>query len=133
MPRSKSFVPPTVDEVVAQGKVIGLPERECMKMFFFYESKDFMVGKSKMKQWKSALALWRLNYIERGGTMTKTVVQSKMPSRETVYAYAKEKGDTKGYAVSFYNFWGSKSFMNNGCSIDWKVLLGDELSKRREQ
>jgi len=54
---NKRFVPPTVDEVRAycqerNNKVD--PER----FVDFYESKGWMIGKNKMKDWKSAVRTW---------------------------------------------------------------------------
>ena len=56
-PISKHFVPPTVEEIRAycqerQNSVS--PE----KFFSFYESKGWMVGRNKMKNWKAAIVTW---------------------------------------------------------------------------
>jgi len=61
------------DECVLNRKKSGVPSRKeveeyvrehapqiCAQEFYdFYESKNWMVGKNKMKQWKSAVATWR--------------------------------------------------------------------------
>lgn len=51
------FVPPTIEEITAYCK-----ERknnvDPEKFFYFYDAKDWMVGKSKMKKWKSAIVTW---------------------------------------------------------------------------
>jgi hypothetical protein len=63
---------PTIEELKLQGAKIGLPDRECEKFMAFYESKGWKVGKSPMKNWRSALAGWRLRWQEgasaRGAT-----------------------------------------------------------------
>lgn len=56
---NRHFVKPKVEEVVAQGIVIGLEEIECLKFHDFYESKGWQVGKVPMKQWHCALANWK--------------------------------------------------------------------------
>lgn len=53
------FAPPSVSECIAE---FG-NEHEGRKFHAFYESKDWMVGKSKMKKWKSAVVGWK----ERNG------------------------------------------------------------------
>jgi len=52
------FVPPTIDEVKEAVK------EKCysvnpVNFFTFYESKDWMIGKNKMKSWEHALANWQ--------------------------------------------------------------------------
>jgi hypothetical protein len=52
-----SFTPPTLDEVTAYCKERNRgvdPE----KWFNFYEAKDWMIGKNKMKVWRSAVHTW---------------------------------------------------------------------------
>lgn len=54
---NKRFVPPTVDEVAAYCK-----ERnngiDAKAFVAFYESKGWLIGKNKMKNWKSAVQTW---------------------------------------------------------------------------
>lgn len=58
------FYPPTVEEVRAycleRGNGID-PE----VFWNFYESKNWMVGKNKMKKWKSAIITWEKNHPEQ--------------------------------------------------------------------
>lgn len=55
--KTKRFVPPTVEEVeeycISRNNTIDAEE-----FVAFYESKDWMVGKNKMKDWKSAIITW---------------------------------------------------------------------------
>ena len=56
-PKVVRFVPPTLDEVKAYCQERGNrvnPER----WFYFYQSKGWMVGKNKMKDWRSAVRTW---------------------------------------------------------------------------
>lgn len=53
----KRFVPPTVDEVRAYASEKGY-NVDADRFVNFYESKNWMVGKNKMTNWKSALSGW---------------------------------------------------------------------------
>lgn len=53
------FVPPTVEEVEVRCNEIGLAVSEASKFVNYYESKGWLVGNSKMKSWKHALAGWK--------------------------------------------------------------------------
>lgn len=55
--KEKKFFPPTVDEVAAycQERNNGVdPQRFCD----FYQTKGWMVGKNRMKDWKAAVRTW---------------------------------------------------------------------------
>lgn len=71
------FIPPTVEEVEIQCAQIGLPPIEATKFVNYYESKGWVVGRSKMKLWKSALANWRENYIQRQPSLPIQSAQKK--------------------------------------------------------
>lgn len=66
-PKKKRFTPPTQEEVFIymgeysknKGKTISPSEPE--KFVSFYESKNWYVGKNKMKDWKGAARNWILN------------------------------------------------------------------------
>ena len=51
------FAPPDIDEIraYATGKGLAINAEE---FFHFYDSKGWMVGRNKMKSWKSAVAGW---------------------------------------------------------------------------
>jgi hypothetical protein len=56
--KSKRFIKPSPQDVTDYAKSIGFNlsgERFCN----FYESKDWMIGKNKMKNWKSAVVTWK--------------------------------------------------------------------------
>lgn len=60
---TKKFIPPTIDEVSAYCK-----ERkngiDAQSFIDFYESKGWMIGKNKMKDWKAAVRTWERNKIQ---------------------------------------------------------------------
>jgi hypothetical protein len=55
-PQRKRFTPPTLDEV----REIMKDELESQKFIAYYETVDWTVGKKQMKNWKSAIAGWKL-------------------------------------------------------------------------
>lgn len=61
-PTPPRFAPPTIGEVEAEFKTKGVPSNqagsEASKFFNHYEANGWMVGKNKMKKWKSAIAGW---------------------------------------------------------------------------
>jgi hypothetical protein len=70
--RDKGFVKPVVEEMVNYGKEIGLPEDESMACHDHYESNGWMVGRSRMSNWKAAMRYWNRNY--QKGTYSKRYV-----------------------------------------------------------
>lgn len=52
------FEKPTVEDISVYGKEKGMNQPEAEKFFDFYESKNWMVGKNKMKCWKAAVRNW---------------------------------------------------------------------------
>jgi hypothetical protein len=68
--KNRRFIPPTVEEVKAycESRHNGIDAEEFVA---FYESKGWLIGKSKMKSWKSAITTWekrRKNEGVSGGT-----------------------------------------------------------------
>lgn len=56
-PKSTKFVPPTIEEVTAYCKAQNNGV-DPVKWWNFYDAKNWMVGKTKMVRWKSAIATW---------------------------------------------------------------------------
>lgn len=54
----KNFKPPTIEEVKEYANSIGFITLNAEKWWFFYDSKNWMVGKNKMSRWKSAVQTW---------------------------------------------------------------------------
>lgn len=65
--RAKRFAPPTLSEAIeyfgdrAVAKGILIDQSEPEKFIDFYESKNWYVGKNKMKDWKAAVRNWLSN------------------------------------------------------------------------
>ena len=86
------FAPPTVSEVSDYFSDRGADPAEAERFVDFYESKGWVVGKSKMKCWKSAVRNW----IRRN--------QSEKPRNSTELARRNSQavsGDFKGTDVSW--------------------------------
>jgi hypothetical protein len=55
---TRRFTPPTDIETVSYFESKGSNNIEAQKFWLFYDSKNWMVGKSKMKKWESAASGW---------------------------------------------------------------------------
>lgn len=60
---TKRFVKPTLDELKEYMESIGMND-VSHKFFDFYESKGWMIGKNKMRDWKSAVRTWKPNNLK---------------------------------------------------------------------
>jgi hypothetical protein len=56
----KRFVPPTAQEVKAYMQEQGMDDLS-EKWLAFYESKGWLIGKNKMRDWKAAVRTWKTN------------------------------------------------------------------------
>jgi hypothetical protein len=57
---SKRFQPPELHEVVEElrSQKVRHYHQQAEKFWNFYESKNWMIGKNKMKSWKAAIKTW---------------------------------------------------------------------------
>ena len=62
--KNKRFVKPTIEEIDAYVKEKGY-HIDAESFFNFYESKGWVVGKSPMKNWKSACGTWEKTWKEQ--------------------------------------------------------------------
>jgi len=58
--KGNTFAKPSVHEVELYLKELNVlsPGENALKFWNFYEAKGWMIGKNKMKSWKSAIATW---------------------------------------------------------------------------
>jgi hypothetical protein len=58
--KNKKFVPPTLQEVTAElrSQKVRHYQQQADKFWNFYEAKNWMIGKNKMKSWKAAIKTW---------------------------------------------------------------------------
>ena len=61
------FTPPTLDQVHAYVKEKNYRGVDCKLFMAHYETTGWMVGKNKMKCWKSAVAKWNMRQKEFSG------------------------------------------------------------------
>ena len=70
--KAKRFIPPTVEEVesycLERGNGI-----DAQSFIDFYESKGWMIGKNKMKDWKAAVRTWERSRNKNSTEKSKTV------------------------------------------------------------
>ena len=81
---TKRFVPPTVDEVRAYCKERGNGV-DPQRFVDYYSSNGWMVGKSKMKDWKAAVRTWEQRDSKWG--------QNKAPKNSNPFLDMLEEGD----------------------------------------
>jgi len=80
-PKASKFIPPTLDEVKDYATSANLNKGECEKYVDFYASKNWMVGKNKMKDWQAAFRNWCRNAGNFAGGNSQTIPQqtSRVP------------------------------------------------------
>ncbi len=73
---TRRFTPPSDIETVSYFESKGSDNIEAQKFWFFYDSKNWFVGKSKMKKWQSAANGW----IARNKKDSKDIIQQSADS-----------------------------------------------------
>ncbi len=65
---NKSFDLPTLQEVedYLRSQKVRDPKENAERFFNFYESKGWMIGKNKMKNWKAAIKTWKFEKENQG-------------------------------------------------------------------
>lgn len=74
--KSTRFEPPTEEQVEMffQAKGVMFPAEHAKKFYYFYGSKNWMVGKNKMKNWQLAASRWAMDLPKINDLTKKTVV-----------------------------------------------------------
>lgn len=67
-----AFVPPTEEEVLAYAQSMAYAHFDAARFVDFYISKNWYVGKNKMKDWKAAVRNWCRSNQERAGKTQST-------------------------------------------------------------
>jgi hypothetical protein len=72
-PKSKGFEIPAISDVKSHMESLQVvnSERHSAEFWHFYESKGWMVGKNKMKNWKSAASRWCIELPKSSADQTK--------------------------------------------------------------
>jgi len=77
--KNSTFVPPTKLEVIDYFAELGTDIFEGEKYFDYYLSKGWMVGRTKMKDWKAAARNWKNNIKTYGNNTNRTGKQQLTP------------------------------------------------------
>ena len=72
---NKGFVKPTIQEIEIYMQEKGM-ENLAERFYYFYEAKGWVIGKNKIKDWKSCVMTWKKN--SANNTTTPQVVNRKL-------------------------------------------------------
>jgi hypothetical protein len=93
--RAKSFIPPTVEEVTAYCR-----ERDNFidpqHFIDYYEARNWMLGKTKMKDWKAAIRTWEQRNKKPGATISRHATKEDEEDLKRImdkYGWGKESKD----------------------------------------
>lgn len=89
MPKEK-FKPPTIEEVQEYARDKGYSAVDAERFWDFYESKGWMVGSNKMKDWKAAVRNWDRSQKEKTASPMR---QEKTAKRTGYVNYEQRKTD----------------------------------------
>lgn len=89
--KEKRFAPPTPENVREYCREMGYTHVDADRFVDFYSAKGWMVGKSKMKDWKAAVRNWeRQDKEQRQGVIAKAPKQNRFKNfEERKYDYDK--------------------------------------------
>lgn len=89
--KEKRFAPPTPENVSEYCREMGYTHVDADRFVDFYSAKGWMVGKSKMKDWKAAVRNWeRQDKEQRQGMIAKAPKQNRFKNfEERKYDYDK--------------------------------------------
>lgn len=95
VPKEKSrFVPPSVENVIEYCRENDYRYVDANHFVDFYISKNWYVGKNKMKDWKAAVRNWqRQEAAKHKPYSPKKVTEKQEESREMMYEWAMTKGE----------------------------------------
>ena len=73
---------PSIEDAVAYGTSIGLPESECAKYHDWHTSRGWIVGKEPMKDWQAAMRTWKRKWEEYRGPQPAAQAQPQRMSKQ---------------------------------------------------
>ena len=85
-PRAR-FTPPTVEEVSAycRERSNGIDAQHFLD---YYEARDWMLGKSKMKDWRAAVRTWEQRSDKKGGSMIMATTEDDVARQADHYGFS---------------------------------------------
>src|SRR5882672_7756829 len=115
------FNPPSIEECKLFAAKIGLPDIESDLFFYFYESKSWHVGKSKMKVWRQSMQGWKLRWQER---------QQSRSTKDNAAFLILRHDELKRIEAKMADI--KKRNGDSGWPYDVKVLWGSLIRRRDE-
>lgn len=99
--RPTLLIHPTLPEIRLQAAKIGLPDTEAELFFYHYQSNGWLVGKTPMKCWLSALSGWKVRWwsrqCEKRGSARQTPMDKLIWQKEYERVLARMKGIEECY------------------------------------
>ncbi len=91
------FKPPTIEEAKEYADSIGYKTFNAAKWWYHYDSKDWHIGKTKMKRWRSSIQTWFIGSPEWLEKQRKKKADIKLETdqRERYTDYIKEASEIK--------------------------------------
>lgn len=81
---------PTIEMCVALAVTLGMPPEEGERFFHHHEQKDWLIGKNRIKRWRSALALWNLNWQKWNQPKAAVKVDATKPLPMELFVWSRE-------------------------------------------
>ena len=78
-------IPPTIEEVAAYIAENNYNEIDATTFWQFYESKGWMIGKNKMKNWHMAINTWRKRRQQENGNQHQFTATRKQAANNAAY------------------------------------------------
>ena len=134
---AKGFQKPTVEEVKLFCSEIQMSMTDAEWFFYKCEGCGWTNGGKPIKSWEATIRAWRAaSYFPsqknpQSGNLPSKAQLSAIPPRDDVYEYARQKGDSSGNVLGWYDSWQKRNFCENGRAIDWKIKLTEFLAKQR--
>jgi hypothetical protein len=72
---NKGFIKPTIEEIEIYMQEKGM-ENLAERFYYFYEAKGWVIGKNKIKDWKSCVMTWKKN--SQNNTTSPQVINRKV-------------------------------------------------------
>ena len=85
--KRKNFQPPSLEEVILEFTEKGHPGIEAEKFYDYYCSNGWLVGKSKMKDWKAAVRNWIRNIKTNNSSKSKNEYEKQAEDSHANYDF----------------------------------------------
>lgn len=91
------FKSPSLDEIINYFKKMKYPDykNQAEKFFYFYESKGWMVGKNKMKNWHMSAGNWNKNNSEQNNNSVVDLSDDKIKKERRAFLSEQRKAEER--------------------------------------